>query len=232
MSTSSGARNFIGIVVGVVSFFIARESVGAARRAYHRWSAPPLEKAINESLRRLGATELLEQATRGMTEAQAESTGKSLSARGIARLSPDMALRRVKLLASIQQRMDVASCGQWWKGNVNPTVLRRTVEALPPADMKEWTEVSANALLAQLNHSPALDVPPDSAVIELFIGISAELPSEEQQPYLNAISEIGAQTDERACAVGRLTHQHIVSRPEPEAQRRAQLLAIVESPRR
>jgi exonuclease III len=94
------------------------------------------------------------------------------------------------------------------------TAMLQGLEALPPAQIDQWFEISLKATDAQLSNTPPQTVAPADVQAAMNTLISS-LPADQQQRLLKVLPQMAQANDEDACWAARTLYKQTLATKEP-----------------
>ena len=94
------------------------------------------------------------------------------------------------------------------------TAMLQGLEALPPAQIDRWFEISLKATDAQLSNTPPQTVAP-ADVQEAMNTLISSLPADQQQRLMKVLPQMAQASDADACWAARTLYRQALATKEP-----------------
>lgn len=195
-----------------------QEEVAAAQNPYPKSS--PLHEPFDRMLRKLVNDPRYVALLGQGDKAQAQRAGFELAQKGIARLDHATLEQRLEILAAASDKLDVAKCAVLARGGdpkdaqAMSAAMLQGLEALPPAQIDQWFDISLKATDAQLSNTPPQTVAPADVQAAMKTLITS-LPPDQQQRLMKVLPQMTQASDEDACWAARTLYKQTLATKEP-----------------
>jgi hypothetical protein len=160
----------------------------------------------------------------GMNADQVRELSMQLAMQGQVRLSDEQLVRRTQLLGEAIDRSPEAECAAAL-GAMSPAQLARLLSALPDASLREWWQLSAEAMLATLRDAPARSLDP-AEVQRAREALLQAMSEPDRERVAAALANPGQLDVAGACWTSRMLYRTASKLPPDDAARVARVLAV------
>jgi hypothetical protein len=207
------------ILAGIVLALLA-----APLSAQNPGTATLLQREVGRALERLGATDAFARRMRQAgTSAAALQLGSNLAHRGIGRLDTPTLQVRAEVLNQLFASADVATCAQWSRGILDPARALALLNSLDSITTSRWGDVSARAMVAEMNAAAPTTPPTPTEAREAFAAAASVMNSADQARYRDLLPRLASAPDADMCWFSRAVYASVLRLP---AARRATTLNV------
>lgn len=146
-----------------------------------------------------------------------------LQQRGLLRLDTNDQLTRIRLLADGLTRLPTSDCAAFARGSATRQQQVAFIERFDSGGVRQWFEVTARAILAELRASPPAAVASDGDIDEYLRFLYEPLPDTDRRRVDMALDSSASASDEDACWFVRLYYSRA---REPHRSRARWLRAV------
>ena len=202
--------------VGLMTFFLAKALVQHAL-APTPMPVSPLATAMEAEMDRQGFRAAFARRLGGTSNPlEAREIGLNLSRRGIARLDADHLEIRAALLLYIDSVAGDSICAARFEGTLAPAGLQPLLEALDPARMSQWAELSATSMRLELEASVPIAPANRSEIDSAFGFIGAAMPDAPRYRLANVLDNPRGATAHDRCWASREMAKVTLALPPPQ----------------
>jgi hypothetical protein len=184
-----------------------------------------LQREVGRALERLGAANAFNERMKlAATPQAALQLGFALAHHGIGRLDPPTLQARAEILQRLFAGADEATCAQWTRGNLDPVRATGLIGSLDSTTTSRWAEISARAMVAEMNATVPVALPSDSAARGAFLSVTTVLNARERARFVDVLQRLGSASDAETCWFSRTVYAGVLRLP---AERRGTTLSVL-----
>jgi hypothetical protein len=162
--------------------------------------------AVLEALDRHGALQVFEARLAQEEGNDFFALGAELAQRGLTRLNDDYLLRHTRLEHSALSRIEDVLCADWFLGRAAQETLFGFLSELDEDEMRDWADVTAAAVTAELNSDPDRDITTDEEYAQALETILFSLEEEAADRLADVLWTIDLASDSDVCWSGRVIY--------------------------
>ena len=176
----------------------------------------PFEEGTPKYLRRIAANPEIRRVFQGLSQSQANTLGRELGGKGLARLDDSMLLERAALVHKLLIASDTTSCIAFVRGNLQESQIEEALKKLEPSDVAAFSSMIEQAVLAEIRHSPDKKAVTDDEFTGAAKALFSDLPNDQVRDVKSLLfGDSSNLSDEDACRAARQLYEKVVNLREP-----------------
>ena len=193
-------------------------------------TATLLQREVGRSLARLGATDAFASRMRqaGTPEA-ALQLGSDLAHRGIGRLDTPTLQARAEILNKLFANTDVATCAAWSRGTLDAARALAILNSLDSVTTSRWGEVSARAMVAEMNAAVPVPPPTPAEARAAFDAATSAMNPTDQARFRDLLPRLASAPDADMCWFSRAVYVSVLRLPAAPRTKALKVFASMES---
>jgi hypothetical protein len=197
------------ILAGIAVFLLAGRI-----SAQNPGTATLLQREVGRALARLGATDAFARRMRqaGTPEA-AVQLGSNLAHRGIGRLDTPTLQSRAEILNKLFANTDVPTCAAWSRGTLDPARALTLLNSLDSVTTSRWGEVSARAMVAEMNATTPVAAPTPAEAGAAFTAATGAMNPTDQARFRDLLPRLASAPDADMCWFSRAVYVSVLRLP-------------------
>ena len=133
-----------------------------------------------------------------------------LAHRGIGRLDTPTLQVRAEILNKLFASADLATCAQWSRGTLDPAKAVTLFNSLDSVTTSRWGEVSARAMVAEMNATVPVTAPTAAEARDAFAAAANAMNSADQARFRDLLPRLALAPDADMCWFSRAVYVSVL----------------------